>query len=309
MNRGFYPSGKGTGGKASGKAGRGGTGFRGKCMRCGKIGHKAMDCRQGRRPNDAANASNVGFVFSSWPEDIQATNLEASTGTVVPLVENGTTMRPPPSTTTEATDTVETAWVVTSAPGDEDHEKAFAVLKEQAGHRAILDSGASESIVGANTLQLIYDRLEQLGFDPDQEVAVDHSIHRSFVFGNDQTSAALGLAKVNMGVCGQESKLDVHVVEGSTPLLLSGRWLYDAGAVINFRTGRAKFLSLSDQEVQLERAPSFHLMMPVHAFKGNSEALSKLQVEGAADAGLPHVMDEGPCEDQRAEIPGIAKQP
>ena len=99
-----------------------------------------------------------------------------------------------------------------------------------------------------------------MGFNPDEEVQIDRNINKSFIFGNNQTRSALGLARVNAGICGRERCLDIHVVEGSTPLLLSGKWLYDVGAVINFRTGRAKFLELGGEEVQLERAPSYHLV-------------------------------------------------
>ena len=166
-------------------------------------------------------------------------------------------------------------------------EKAFAP-------KAILDSGASESIVGTNTLQQIYDQLRDMGFDADQEVKVDGSINMFFVFGNDQTSSALGLAKVNAGICGLEKPLGVHVVDGSTPLLLSGKWPYDAGAVIDFRTGRAKFREVSDREVQLERAPSYHLMMPVTAFGGNEEALRELFVPDESDEGPSQIFQTGP---------------
>ena len=34
-------------------------------MRCGKIGHKAMDCRQGSKASESGSgATSVGFVFS-----------------------------------------------------------------------------------------------------------------------------------------------------------------------------------------------------------------------------------------------------
>ena len=133
-----------------------------------------------------------------------------------------------------------------------------------------------------------------MGFDADQEVKVDRSINMSFVFGNDQTSSDLGLAKVNAGICGLEKPLGVHVVDGSTPLLLSGKRLYDAGAVIDFRTGRAKFREVSDREVQLARAPSYHLMMPVTAFGGKEEVLRELFVPDESDEGPSQIFQTGP---------------
>ena len=189
-------------------------------------------------------------------------------------------------------------------------EHAFAVLKGNSEQKAIIDSGASESIVGVNPLQQIYDHIGQMGLDADREVEVDRSLHKTFVFGNNQTSAALGLARVGAGICGREERLEVHVVEGSTPMLLSGKWLYDVGAVINFRTGRARFQELGGQEVQLERAPSYHLMLPMNAYQGNEEVLRTLFTDGAPDPGIAKIMSVSSCTvEDDSRIPEAAEQP
>ena len=299
-SRGFYPKGKGSGkdhgGKgASGGQGKGsGTPFRGRCMRCGKIGHKAMDCRQGSKANESGSgATNVGFVFSvlekpcTMPE--QATRPEDERDSGPRELAAGTEV-----------DTV--FHVTTTLDGDGKDGQVYAALQSANDPKAVLDSGASESIIGANTLQCLYDHYEQLGFNPEEEVTVDRNLHKSFVFGNDQTCSALGLATVNAGLCGSEHALSVHVVEGSTPLLLSSRWLYETGAVINFKTGRAVFPALcGDREIQLERAPSFHLLMPVSAFQGNSEVLHGLFADSTRpDPGLAHLIaSTSPPEDER----------
>ena len=49
-------------------------------------------------------------------------------------------------------------------------------------------------------------------------------------------SEALGLATVTSGIDGQEKPLQMHVVEGQTPLLLSSKWLYEQGAIVDFWT-------------------------------------------------------------------------
>ena len=70
--RGFYPSGKGKGKEGANK------GFQGRCMRCGKIGHKAMQCKQslsssavspGPSGGKGADAGRVGFVFAQTAAD------------------------------------------------------------------------------------------------------------------------------------------------------------------------------------------------------------------------------------------------
>ena len=62
--------------------------------------------------------------------------------------------------------------------------------------KAIVDSGASDNIVGAETLQELAECLEELEFDPQTEIVVDRQIHKRFVFGNGESSAGLGLSHV-----------------------------------------------------------------------------------------------------------------
>ena len=130
--------------------------------------------------------------------------------------------------------------------------------------RAIIGSGASENIIGEDTLQDLADYYEELEFDAQAEISVDRQIHKQFTFGNNQTSSGLGLAHVKTGLCGQEVEVQTHLVEGATPFL----FLYGMEATINFRTGIAVFKKLSDQHFQLERSSSNHLMIPTVAFAG-----------------------------------------
>ena len=145
--------------------------------------------------------------------------------------------------------------------------------------KAIIDSGASDNIVGVETLQELAAVYEEMGFNAEEEIEVDRTMHKNFVFGNNQSSSALGLSHVNAGVCGSEVKVQAHVVEGGTPFLLSSKFLYDAKATINFRTGVGVFEAISPEHVQLERSPGNHLMIPVTSFAGHSVALNAMKVE------------------------------
>ena len=188
INRGFYP-----GNKAKGKGSEKGRGdgktteFKGRCMRCGKVGHKAMHCPQGGpgRSSQPGKGAGTGFVYTNW-----------ATEQIVDEPDLDTT--------------------------EESEELIFSVQKND-GMRAIIDCGASESIVGALTLQEVCSELDDLGFDSNQEVRLDTKFRKSFVFGNNQSSLALGHAEVNTGINGVEEKIGMHVVEGPTPMLLSGR--------------------------------------------------------------------------------------
>ena len=98
------------------------------------------------------------------------------------------------------------------------------------------------------------------------------------MFGNNETSQALGQAHVTMAIHGTEQTVRMHVVEGQTPMLLSSKWLYDQEAVIDFRAGHAWFPKISKEVIQLERAPTYHLMVPITASEDHEAAKSLTQV-------------------------------
>ena len=138
------------------------------------------------------------------------------------------------------------------------------MIQECQTPKAILDCGVSESIIGAHTLQALCDIYEKREMDPEQEASVDRSQRRTFIFGKNETSKALGFAMVTIGIGGQNVIIPIHVVEGPTPMLLSSRWLED---LIDFKTGQAQFRCLGDQVVNLERASTNHLMLKVDDFQ------------------------------------------
>ena len=141
----------------------------------------------------------------------------------------------------------------------------YAALTDeiQTQTKSILDCGASESIIGAHTLQVLYEKYAELGMDPDQEITVDRHQRQSCAFGNNETSLALGFAHVSAYIAGHRMKIPVHVVEGQTPFLLSSRWLEEHEAMINFKTGLANFRFLGDEAIQLDRASTNPLLLPL----------------------------------------------
>ena len=168
----------------------------------------------------------------------------------------------------------------TTAPVDATKvQPIFATLKEQAHACAILDSGASESVVGVCTLQDVCDHLNKLGFNPQDEVHIDRDTSREFIFGNNQSAHSLGVAEVNAGLAGKELALQAHLVEGPTPLLLSSKWLHDHAAVIDFQSGQARFDFTDGKTIQLQRTQTHHLLLPIDAFMGNAEVLTQMQIE------------------------------
>ena len=100
------------------------------------------------------------------------------------------------------------------------------------------------------------------------------------MFGNNESSQALGHVQMNVGIHGTEQCLEAHVLEGQTPLLLSSKWLYEQEAVIDFKTGHALLPKISSEAIQLERAPTYHLLLPVTAYQGHQVARDLTNVNG-----------------------------
>lgn len=153
----------------------------------------------------------------------------------------------------------------------ENYEPIYATLHNGQEFKAIVDSGASETIIGVETLQELYSVYQDLGFNPRDEIRVDRNLRKNFVFGNSEVSEALGLATITVGIFGQEHEIEAHVVEGSAPLLLSSRFLYKHEVTIDFKLGVATFGRADGQQVKLERAASYHLLMSIVAFPGRQD--------------------------------------
>lgn len=312
-SRGFYPV-KNPGGRGRGQ-GRGGAQQRNfprnqarpggvetrTCIRCGKKGHIARNCPQ--KPNGSSGANGIGFVSYALACENGTHDVESHG---VAHRENDGNMRdecPVTVSTSPQQDDVGEILVTWAKEIDvieyqetegRDSGTVFA-LGTVARGRAIIDSGASDSIVGAETLQELAECFDELQFDAEEEISIDRQVHKTFIYGNNESSAGLGPSHVNAGVCGKEMKIQAHMVEGGTPFLLSSKFLYDMDATINFRTGMAVFKAISDQQFRLERSPSHHLMLPLTAFAGNEAVLERIFVQEAQnDATVQKMSSEVP---------------
>ena len=97
-------------------------------------------------------------------------------------------------------------------------------------------------------------------------VMSNRTMHKTFIYRGDQSSQAISLAHLTVGILGTEIVLDVHIVDGGTPLLLSAKFLYDAKAKIDFRTGEASFGNISDQKNVHSRPQSRQTSFALHHY-------------------------------------------
>ena len=190
---------------------------------------------------------------------------------------------------------------------DEDVESesatVFSVNNDFLSTHAILDSGASDNIVGVETLHDWGEQLEGMGFAMDEEIYIDRQQQKRFTFGNNATAAALGKAYVNIGLFGKQFEVETHVVEGKTPFLLSARFMSDYNVSVNFRTGVAVFRKISDKPFCLKRTPGGHLTVPLLAFAGN-DRVYRAQICTKPDSGVQAVSESAdPIVDEPPESP------
>ena len=214
------------------------------CMRCGKKGHIARICPQKRRDGGAGGQQNNS--------KIGYVGMNYSDADLVFEAHS-------------------------REDGDEEN------WEETAAGYAIIDSGASDNIIGVDTLQDVADQLEFFHFDPSYDIQTDFEFHKQFTYGNNLSSAALGRAFVTVGVFGHLMELEVHIVEGPTPFLLSSKFLAEVDAVVDFRKGTTSFRKLSSQQFQLPRTAGGHLLLPILAFPGRSQFVQKYLVADSDD--------------------------
>lgn len=269
VSRGFYPVRPPGGAKGRGKGRAKGNYTRENeyankiCIRCGRKGHIARICPQRGHGDDGHRHQSAGKV-----------------GFVGALIE-------------------------ATSPEDTGSNGIWNTTGKDSPLRgkAVLDSGASDNVVGVNTLQELGDLYEELGLAVEDEFDIDRNIHKSFVYGGDHSSKALALARINLGVLGREMSVEVHVVEGSTPLLLSAKFLYDSKATIDFRKGTAIFEGLNKEAFQLERSAGNHLLLPVTAFGGARNVMKTTPHHPPEVPELrePSPSDTTPCTDPRGD--------
>ena len=164
---------------------------------------------------------------------------------------------------------------------------------------AVLDSGASDNVVGVNTLQEITEIYHTFGFAVVEEFDIDREQHKQFVYGSDHTSSALGVVHFSAGIMGKFVPITAHIVEGNTPLLLSARFLAEHKCLLEFRSGEASFGKISDERVKLQRGAGGHFLLDIVDFPGRrvQEQVRETR-EIVSEAGV-HVSFETP--DQTSE--------
>ena len=84
------------------------------------------------------------------------------------------------------------------------------------------------------------------------------------------------------------------MVDGTAPLLLSSKFLYEHEVVVDFKEGHAYFPHL-DVQAKLQRAPSYHLLLSILGFPGNKQACDDVIVEEEDPEGVSPTERQPEC--------------
>ena len=114
------------------------------------------------------------------------------------------------------------------------------------------DSGAPRAVMGTETWQQWADLLSTRG---KLDAVLTEPSNRRFRFGGGQVLGAKFQVTFDVRVLGTDQRLTVHIVPGSTPLLIARPDLEAWGLIIDFRNKKALLLD-DPQKVWHELAQS-----------------------------------------------------
>ena len=148
------------------------------CFRCGKPGHRARQCQQKISPNQGAPGGRVGFVGMVLAEEtiekdnMTNTGIPETTGSAHSInncIEILGALAGYPVPGPEEVPVP----VFTAARSSGDDVFVGAVMNQHSHRHAVLDCGASESIVGVTVLQDYGDELQKLAIRTQKSALID----------------------------------------------------------------------------------------------------------------------------------------
>ncbi|CAE7201192.1 RE2 [Symbiodinium sp. CCMP2592] len=221
LGRQYYRGGpRGNGGSAGSSSHRGGGGATNNdanmtCLKCGKLGHRAANCKD--PPNkalqvDESKNEEAPFVCYSEVEAIGYANVEANQSAF---------MGTPTMTTAEA-------------------------VRE--GH-AILDGGATRTLASVYAIECLMKQNAALHGDA-RVSSVDLENTPTFGFGNSSSDRCVSTVSLGLKADGKDGKLSIHALDkGEGPILLSVATLRNLGAVLDFSNDLVVFRHLNKKKI------------------------------------------------------------
>ena len=146
-------------------------------------------------------------------------------------------------------------------------------FQESITGQAIIDSGASRTIVGEEVWKKWPDELHLQGRDLKAET---RSVVRDFRFGDGGVSRSHYEIEFNAGIKGQPYRMTASVIAGNTPFLISRTTLEDMKVKQDF--GEGKMRVLESDWFQPKRGRKGHYILDIFDFEPDVEMVNYVSV-------------------------------
>ncbi|CAE7233778.1 RE1 [Symbiodinium sp. KB8] len=220
------------------------------CLRCGQIGHRAVNCPN--RPSGSASQTDLASgqktesaPFVCFTEAAAIVETRSKDDGFAGFVQDD-----------EVPAIVEEAFGTQPPPG--------MITTQEAVKRGmcVIDGGATQTIGSVAALEAVLEQNRML-HGSSRLRNLDTSNPPVFSFGNSTENKCLSTAKLEVSANGQRGEIKVHALDqGQSPILMSVDTLRSLGAIIDFKSDLAVFRALDDKRViHLTRGQSGHQLL------------------------------------------------
>lgn len=167
------------------------------------------------------------------------------------------------------------------------------VLVEEGKVKGVADSGCTTTVCGKEVWKLFLKQRKEAG---EHTPILYHRAVRKFKFGNGETSTATAQAGLEVYVLGKKQWIDVFLVPGSTPFLVSRKCLEDWGIEVSFSKKAMRY------EVGEQEEPNVWIQVPLSK-KGHYllDLLGEEKADEAMEAAAMSSDDERADSENEAE--------
>ena len=104
-------------------------------------------------------------------------------------------------------------------------------------HHIIIDTGSKYNVMGTDTKEVLYSKMKEAECEPP----VLEESNKLFRFGgNSNIMRAKELMQFDVNLTGKLMPIEVHLIPGSLPFIISKKWLKDNGVHLDFTNQKMK---------------------------------------------------------------------
>lgn len=137
------------------------------------------------------------------------------------------------------------------------HNKKLSKLVDECQGCALLDSGCSKTVAGLSWYTKYFNELS----DYDKKTVTETSSNSLFTFGDGECKRSMKCVVMPCYIDGKRSTMEVEIVEGGIPLLLSRNSMKKGKMILDFEND---MLVIGDRSIKLRMANSGHYLLPLY---------------------------------------------